>query len=83
MYIGIAGKAMVSNTAMAWLGSRNVSSRTNSCILRDPGVKSATSRANVARRALRATVFIYYNRSQSTREVVFLTKQGRSALSFT
>ena len=39
MYIGIAGKAMVSNTALAWLGNRDVRPRTNSCMLRDPGVE--------------------------------------------
>ena len=50
-------------------------------MLRDPGVKSATDRANVARRALRATVFIYYTGSQSTREVIFVKKQGWYALS--
>ena len=81
MYIGIAGKAIVSNTALAWLGNWNVHARTNSsmeCMLRDPG--EATVRANVARRALRATVFIYYTGSQNTREVIFVTKQGRYAL---
>ena len=41
MYIGIAGKAMVSD--MAWLGNGDVRPRTNSNMLRDPGVKSATS----------------------------------------
>ena len=46
-----------------------------------PGVKSATGRANVARRAPRATVFIYYTGSQSTREVVFVTKHWRYDLS--
>ena len=58
MYIGIVGKAMVSNTALAWLGNGDVRPRTNS-MLWDPGVKSATGRANVARRASLATVFIY------------------------
>ena len=81
MYIGIAGKAMVSNTALSWLENGDVSPRTNSSMLRDPDVKSATGRANVARRAPRATVFIYYTGFQSTREVVFVTKQGRHALS--
>ena len=76
MYIGIAGKAMVSNTALAWLGNGDVRPRTNSCMLRDPDVKSATGRANVARRALLATVFIHYTGSQCTREVVFVTNQG-------
>ena len=52
MYIGITGKAMVSNTALAGVGKGDVLSRTNSCMLRDPGVKSATGRANIARRAL-------------------------------
>ena len=42
---------------------------------RDPDVKSATGRANVARREPRAVVFIYYTGSQSIREVVFVTKQ--------
>ena len=42
MYIGIAGKAMVSNTALAWLGNGDVRPRTNSSMLRDPDVKSAT-----------------------------------------
>ena len=70
-----------SNTALAWLGHGDVRPRTNSCMLRDPGVESATGRANVARRALRATVFIYYTGSQSKREVVFVTKQGRYNLS--
>ena len=81
MYIGIAGKAMVSNTALAWLGNGDVRPRTNSNMLRYPGMKSATGRANVARRAPRATVFIYYTGSQSTREVFSVTKQGRYALS--
>ena len=76
MYIGIAEKAIVSNTAVAWLGNGDVRPRSNSCMLRDPDVKSATGRANVARRAPRATVFIYYTVSQSTREN-FVTKQGR------
>ena len=49
--------------------------------LRDPGVKSVTGTVSVARRALRATVFIYYTGSRSTREVVFETKHGRYALS--
>ena len=49
MYIGIAGKAMVSITALAWLGTGDVRPRTISCMLRDPGVKSATGRAIVAR----------------------------------
>ena len=73
MYMGIAGKAMVSNTALAWLGNRDVRPRTNSSMIRDPDVKSAAGQANVARRAPRATVFIYYTGSQSTREVVFVT----------
>ena len=77
MYIGFAGKAMVSSTALAWLGNGDVRSWTNSCVLRNPDVESATGRANVARRALRTTVFMYYTGSQSTREVVFVTKQGR------
>ena len=38
MYIGIAGKAMVSNTALAWLGNEDVRPRSNSCMLRDSGV---------------------------------------------
>ena len=50
-------------------------------MLRDPGVMSATGRANVAIRAPRATAFIYHTWSQNTREVVFVTKQGRYALS--
>ena len=45
MYILIAGKAMVSNTALAWMGNGDVRPRTNSSMLRDPGVKSATGRA--------------------------------------
>ena len=81
MYIGIAGKSMVSNTALAWLGNEDVRPRTNSSMLKDPDVKSATGRANAARRALRATVFIYYTGSQSTREVVLVKKNGRYALS--
>ena len=80
MYIGIAGKSMVSNTALAWLGNGDVRPRTNSSMLRDPSVKSVTGRANVARRALRATVFIHYTGSQSTREVVFVTKEGKYIL---
>ena len=72
---------MVANSALAWLGNGYVHPRTNSCIHRDPEGESATGRANVARRALRATVFIYYTGSRSTREVVFVTKQGRYALS--
>ena len=80
MYIGIAGKAMVSNTALAWLGNGDVRPRNNSSMLRDPGVRSSIGRANVARGAPRATVFIYYTGSQSTREVVFVTKQGKHAL---
>ena len=72
---------MVSNTALAWLGNGDVCPRTNSCMLRDPDAESATGRANVARRALRATVFICCTVSQSTRDVVFVTKQGRYALS--
>ena len=72
---------MVSNTALAWLGNGDVRPRTNSSMFRDPGVKSATGRANVGRRALRATVFITYSGSQSTWEVIFVTKQGRYALS--
>ena len=51
-------------------------------MLRDPGVKSATGRVNVARRALRATVFIYCTGSQSKGEVVFVTKQGRYSFNF-
>ena len=77
----IAGKAMVSNTAFSWLGNGDVCPKTNSSMLKDPGMMSATSRANVARRAPRAIVFMYYTGSQSTREVVFVTKQGRYALS--
>ena len=80
MYIGIAGKVMVCNTALAWLGNGDVRPRTT-CMLRDPDVKSATGQANVARRATRATILIYYTGSQSTREVVFVTKQGSYALS--
>ena len=72
---------MVSNTTLAWLGNGDVRPWTNSCMFRDPGVESATGRANIARRALRAPVFIYYTGSQSTMEVVFVTKQGRYALS--
>ena len=53
---------------------------TNSSMPRDPDVESATG-ANVAKRALLATVFIYYTGSQSPREVVFVTKQGRYSLS--
>ena len=60
MYIGIAGNAMISKTALAGLGKGDDRPRTNSYMLRDPGVKSAAGRANVARRALHATVFIYY-----------------------
>ena len=77
MYIGIAGKAVVSNATLVWLGNGDVRPLTNSSMLRDPDVKSATGRINVARRAPRTTVFIYYTGSQSTSEVVFLTKQGR------
>ena len=44
--------------------------------IRDPGVESATRRANVARLALRTTVFMYYTRSRSTRGVFFVSKQG-------
>ena len=33
MYIGIAGKAMVSNTALEWLGNGDVRPRTNSSML--------------------------------------------------
>ena len=58
MYIGIAGKAMVSYTTLVWLGNGEIRSRTNSCMLGDPGMEPATARAYVARRALRATVFI-------------------------
>ena len=65
---------------LLWLGNGDVRTRTNSSMLRDPGVKSETGRAN-ARRAQRATVFIYYTGPQSTKEVVFVTKQGRYALS--
>ena len=72
MYIGIAGKAVVSNTAQALLGNGDSRPWTNSIMLRDPGVKSATGRANVARRAQRATVFIYTTRD--------LRAQGRSSL---
>ena len=81
MYIGIAGNAMASNTALAWQGNGDVCPRINSSMLRDPEVKSATGRTNVAKRAPRRTVFIFYTGSQSTREVVFVTKQGRYALS--
>ena len=81
MYIGIAGKAMVSNTALAWLGNGDVRPRINSCMFRHPGVQSATGRADVARCALRATVFICYTGSQSIREVVSETKHGTYALS--
>ena len=80
MFIGIAGKAIVSNTALASLGNRDVLHRTKSSMLKDPGMKSATGRANVGRRAPHATVFIYYTGSHSTREIVFVTKQGRYAL---
>ena len=80
-YIVIAGKAMVSNTALAWLGNGDVRTRTNSSMFIDPGVKSVTGTVNVARRAPRKTVFIYYIGSQSTKEVVFATKQGRYDLS--
>ena len=66
---------------LAWLGNGDVRPRTYSSMLRDPEVKSATGRTNVARRAPRTTVFIYYTGSQSTREVVFVTKQGRYTLS--
>ena len=79
MYIGIAGKAMVSNTALAWLRNRDVRPRTNSSMLRDPDATSATRRANVARRAPRSTVFILNTGYQSSRDVVFVTKQGRYA----
>ena len=68
---------MVSNTALAWLRNGDVRPRTNTIMLRDPGVKSVAGRANVARRALRATVFIHYTGFQSTREVVFVTKEGK------
>ena len=54
---GIAGKVMVSYATLAWLGNEDVRPRTNSSMLRDPDVKSATGRANVARRAPRAAVF--------------------------
>ena len=81
MYIGCARKAMVSNFALAWLGNVDVRPRTNSCMLIDPGVKSVSGRTNVAKRAVRATVFIYHTGSQSTTEVVFVTKQGIYALS--
>ena len=37
MYIGIAGKAMVSNIALACLGNWDVCPWTNSCMFRDPG----------------------------------------------
>ena len=75
MYNGIAGKAMVSKkycSGMAgnW-GCSIVRPRTNSCMLRDPGVESATGRANVARR--RSSIYILH-RSQSTREVVFVKR---------
>ena len=72
MYIGIAGNALVSNTAKC-LGNGDVRPRTNSSILRDPGVTCATGRANVARSY--TTIFIYYTGSLSTREVAFVTKQ--------
>ena len=62
-------KVMVSNTALAWLGNGDVRPRTNSTMLRDPSVNFATSRANVARHAPHATVFIYCTGSQSTRVV--------------
>ena len=68
-------------TSLTWLGNGDVRPRTNSCMLRDPDVKSVTGQANVARRATRATILIYYTGSQSTREVVFVTKQGSYALS--
>ena len=42
MYIGIAGKAMVSNTALAWLGNGDVRIHINSSMLRNTGEKSAT-----------------------------------------
>ena len=82
-YIVIAGKAMVSNTALAWLGNGDVRTRTNSNMFIDPGVQSMYSQCtvNVARRAPHKTVFIYYIGSQSTKEVVFATKQGRYDLS--
>ena len=38
MYIVVAGKAMVSNTALTWLGNGDVLPRTNSSMLRDPDV---------------------------------------------
>ena len=70
MHVGIiAGKAMVSNVTLDWLGNKVVRPRTNSSMLRDLDVKSATGRANVARRAQGATVFIYYTGSQISREV--------------
>ena len=71
MYIGIAEKAMVSNTAQALLGNGDSRPWTNSCMLRDPGVKSATGRANVARRAQSAT-YLYTTQD--------LRAQGRSSL---
>ena len=58
----------------------DVRPRINSIMLRDPVVKSATGRANVASRAPPSKVFIYYSGSQSSRKVVFVTKQGRYAL---
>ena len=42
MYVGIAGKAMVSNNTLAWLGNRDVRPRTNSSMLRDPDVTSGS-----------------------------------------
>ena len=88
MYIGIAGKDVVSNTTLACLGNGDVCPRTNSCMLSDPSEESATSRLVADSlsqqdllRALPSMVFIYYTGSQSTREVVFVTKQERYALS--
>ena len=76
--IGIAGKAMVSSTALAWLGNGDVRPRTNSSMVRDPDVKSATGRARVARRSPRATIFINYTGSQSTIiEVVFVVNETK------
>ena len=75
--IGIAGKAMVSSTALAWLGNGDVRPRTNSSMLRDPDVKSATGRARVARSTPRAPIFINYTGSQSTIEVVFVVNETR------
>ena len=78
---------MVSNSTLAWQGSSFgngfVNPRTNSIACSETlhDVKSATDRANLATRAPRATVFINYTGSKSIREVVFVTKQVRYALS--